>query len=105
VTVENEFFLPREIDVQRYHACVYTPEFRPAPIEFGSSPGSRLLGGRESITFDVDLPGLVFYDDDGNRLEGVRGRETIPVETDSECPERADEPKVVVVPRPGPTRR
>lgn len=102
VTVENEFFLPRRTDVQRYHACVYGPEFRPAPIEFEPRAGSTLLGGGETRRFDLRLPGQAFYDRNGTLQPGFQGRDSVPVETASECPENSQDPKVVVIPRPLP---
>ncbi|WP_254837646.1 hypothetical protein [Natronomonas marina] len=105
VTVTNGFFLPRRADIDRYHACVYGPEYRPAPLEYRPSLGSPLLGGGESRSYELALPGFVFYDDNGTRREGFQDLESIPVETAAECPERSDEPKVVVVQRPTPPRR
>lgn len=105
VTVTNGFFLPRRADVERYHACIYGLEYRPAPLEYRPSLGSPLLSGGESRSYDLALPGFVFYDDNGTRREGFRNLETVPVETAPECPERSDEPKVVVVQRPAPPRR
>lgn len=98
VTVENEFFLPREADIQRYHACVYGPDYRPAPlIRDESRPGSSLIGGGETWSYDILIPGQAFYTENGTRLEGFQGQDTVPVETTSECPETSDGSKVLVV--------
>lgn len=97
VTIENEFFLPREADIQRYHACVYGPEFRPAPVQYDSRPDSSLMAGGETWSYDIVLPGGAFYTENGTRMEGFEDRDRVPVETASECPETIDDPKVLVV--------
>lgn len=97
VTLVNPSFLPQEADVPRYRACAYLPELQPAPLVYDPSPRSPLLDGGESRRFDLELPGVVFYTENGTRREAVRDRERVPVETAETCPERADGPKVVVV--------
>ena len=97
VTLVNPSLLPQEADVPRYRACAYLPELQPAPIVYDPSPRSPLLDGGESRRFDLELPGFVFYTENGTRREAVRDRERVPVETAGTCPERADGLKVVVV--------
>lgn len=100
VTVENGFVLPREAEVERYGACLYGTEFRPVPLEYEPRAGSPLLGGGESRSYDLVVPGVLFYHDNGTRRAAFEGRETIPVETAAECPESSDETKLVVVSEP-----
>jgi hypothetical protein len=103
ITVDNEFFLPREADVPRFHACVYGPAFQPAPLEYEPRARSELLRGGETRRSEILLPSPVFYTDNSTLREGFRDRESVPVERRSDCPSSVDEPKVVVVenePRP-----
>jgi hypothetical protein len=100
VTVENEFFLPREADVQRYGACITGTEFRSAPLEYEPRAGSPLLGGGESRSYELVLRGLVFYHENGSRRAPFENRETIPVETATACPESSDEVTLVVLSEP-----
>ena len=97
VTLANPSFLPRKADVPQYHACAYLPGLQPTPLTYESPPGSPLLDGGEARRFDLELPGVVFYTENGTRRESVRDRERVPVETVETCPESAGEPKVVVV--------
>lgn len=97
VTVENEFFLPRETDLTRYYACVYTPAMEPTSLRHDPSPRDLLLSGGETREFALTLPSRPFYDADGELREGVRDHETIPVERADDCPDDVDEPRIVVV--------
>ena len=97
VTLANPSFLPRKADVPQYHACAYLPGLQPTPLTYEPPPGSPLLDGGESRRFELELPGFVFYTENGTRRESVRNRDRVPVETAETCPESAGEPKVVVV--------
>lgn len=102
LTVRNEFFLPRRVDVPTFHACIYGPSFRPAPVERHPRRSPRLLGGGQTRTYDLRLPGRAFYDRNGTLLTGFQNRTSVPVETASECPDTSDDPKIVLLPRPLP---
>lgn len=104
-TVENGFFLPRDPDIQRFRACVYGPDFRPAPLEYAPPLDSSLLGGGETRRHDLTIPGQAFYTRNGTLRDGFQGRETVPVETATGCSEGSQDPTVVIVEQPGPTRR
>lgn len=108
VTVENPFALSRTADVPRYGACLYTPERRMAEVR-DRSPHNLLLAGGESRTFELTVGAAKFYDidsetDERELYEGLRGRDTVPVEQADECPEESDEVKLVVVPGDGPAQ-
>ncbi len=100
VTVENRFVLPRETDVPQYFACVYGPEFRPAPLDFEPNRRSGLLWGGENRRYDLVLTGRPFYDANGTLREGFQGAESVTVETGTDCPETEQDPKVLVVQNP-----
>lgn len=103
-TVSNDFVLPRSTTVQRYHACVYTPDRELMTLSFAPSAGSILLGGGETRTYDVRLSGHVFYRE-GELREAVSGVDRVPVERAETCPADADAPRIVVVEdRPEPVR-
>lgn len=101
VTAENPFVLSRTADMPNYGACLYTPERRTANVRVrDGSPGDVLLGGGESRTSELTVGAVAFYDIDQETeelYEGLRGRETVPVEQANECPEGSDEVKLVVV--------
>lgn len=104
VTVENPFALSREAEVPRYDACLYTPEVRRTRLHYTDRTGETVLAGGGSRTFELAVGAQVFYDRETEGLrEGLRGRETVPVEREEECPDDSDEVKLVVVPEMGPT--
>lgn len=100
VTVENDFPLPREADVPMFFACVYGPDFRPAPLEYEPQRRSGLLQGGESRRHELVLPGRAFYTENGTRRPGFRDLESVPVERGTDCAETDQDPKVVVVTNP-----
>ncbi len=99
VTVENSFALSRTADVPNYGACLYTPEARRTNVR-DRSPRNLVLAGGESRAFELTVGAAAFYDLDQETeklYEGLRGRETVPIERAEECPEESDEVKLVVV--------
>jgi len=99
VTVENPFALSREAEPQGYGACLYTPGRRRANVR-DDSPSNLVLSGGASRTFELTVGAAAFYNLDSEPeevYEGLRGRETVPVERAEECPEESDEVKLVVV--------
>lgn len=105
LTVRNGFFLPREMDVPRFQACVYGPDFRPAPLGYDPTARSELLRGGGSRQYDLVMPGRAFYRENGTLREGFQDGGSVPVVERSECPESPEEPKVVVVENPLPPYR
>lgn len=105
VTVENEFFLPRDADIQRFEVCVYGPDVRPAMAEYDPPLEGSRIGGDRTRHHEILVPGRAFYTSNGTLREGFEGRETVPVETASRCPETTQEPKVVVAGRSQPPYR
>jgi hypothetical protein len=105
VTVENDFVLPRETDVPRFHACVYGPDFRPAPLEYEPTATSGLLWGGQSRQYDLVMPGRAFYGENGTVREGFRDVDDVPVVQREDCSRSDEEPKVVVVQTPVPPYR
>jgi hypothetical protein len=105
VTVENDFVLPRETDVPRFHACVYGPDVRPAPLEYEPTATSGLLWGGQSRQYDLVMPGRAFYGENGTVREGFRDVDDVPVVQREDCSRSDEEPKVVVVQTPVPPYR
>jgi len=101
--VRNEDVLPHETDAPRLHACVYGPEFRPAPLDYEPTARSALLWGGDARRYDVVIPGRAFYNENGTPRKGFRADDSVPVERRSDCPGSVEEPTVVVAdnePRP-----
>ncbi|PSQ32430.1 hypothetical protein BRD05_10285 [Halobacteriales archaeon QS_9_70_65] len=84
VTVENGSPLPREVDPPRYDTCLTGGE-RSIPLDHEPRPGSKLLGGGESRSYDLLVRGFVFRDD-GERREEFAGQESVAVETVADYP-------------------
>lgn len=98
VTVENDFFLSRTADPPSVYACLYTPQEEIVPITIVDWRSGMVLSGGESATFDLVIRWQAFYDlETEERHEPFQDRETIPIETASECPEHADSGTLIVV--------
>ena len=98
---ENPFVLSRTADTPNYSACLYTPERRRTEVR-DRSPRDLVLAGGESHTSELTVGAAAFYDPDSETderelYEGLRGRETVPVEQADGCPEESDDVKLVVV--------
>ncbi len=97
VTVENPFALSRVAEAPVVDGCIYTPDRETAGVRYDDRTRG-VLGGGESRVHDVIVRGEGFYDHETNELhDAFADRETVPVEVADECPEEADEPKLVVV--------
>lgn len=96
LSVRNDGVFPHETDAPRLHACVYSPAFRPAPLEYEPTARSALLWGGEARRYDVVIPGRAFYTENGTLREGFRADDSVPVERRSECPNSVEEPTVIV---------
>jgi len=98
VTISNEFVLSRMVDRPDIHACLYTPERIDAPITTEDRLGNQVLGGGESVSTGLTVRGVAFYDRGDEELRGgLEGQETVPVELRTECPDNADDVKLVLI--------
>lgn len=97
MTVENPFALSRVAEPPTVDGCLYTPERETAGMSYDESPRGIISGGG-SRSNDVVVRGHSFYDRDTEDVhEAFADRETVPVEVADDCPDEADEPKIVVV--------
>jgi len=97
VTVENPFVLSRVAEAPVMNGCLYTPERETTSVRYDETPRGVLAGG-ESRVHGIVVRGEGFYDRDTDELrDAFADRETVPVEVAEDCPEEADEPKLVVV--------
>jgi hypothetical protein len=96
-TVENPFVLSRRADLPPVNGCLYTPERRHVSVRRPEAPYDLLLGSGETRTFNVTAGGDAFFDRETEELrDAFENRETVPVEVADDCPETADEPKLVI---------
>lgn len=97
-TAHNPFVLSRKSELPNVGGCVYTPEMEFVDVRHDESPYSLILGGGERRSFRVVVSADAFYDHETGELhEAFADRDSVPVETADECPDEADEPKLVVV--------
>jgi len=108
-TARNPFVLSRRAELPSVGGCVYTPETEFTDLSYDESPYSLILAGGETRSFRVVVSASAFYDHETDELHEIfADRDSVPVETADECPDEADEPKLVVVtggngePRPMP---
>ncbi|MFP4174630.1 MAG: hypothetical protein ACLFSW_02475 [Halobacteriales archaeon] len=97
-TASNPFVLSRRAELPNVQGCVYTPEMEFANVRYEDSPYNlRLAGGGERSFGVVVSPGTFYDREDDDLHEAFADRESVPVEVADECPETADEPKLVIV--------
>lgn len=99
VTVENEFVLPRSVDVPRYYACTPVTTTRPLPVQYEDRLSGTLLGGGETVSSTLLLDSRAFYEEE-ELHEAFRDVDAVPVETADRCPEDFDDGRVLVVTSP-----
>ena len=107
-TVENPFILSRHADPAPLNGCLYTPERRGVSVRRPGVPYDLLLAGGERRSYNVTVGGDGFFDRETEEIrDAFADRETVPVDVADDCPDTADEPKLVIVtdgtsPRPIP---
>lgn len=91
VVVQNNFILPQNVDLPRYRGCVYTPERREAMINVENEYSLDLISGGDVEELDLTLRTPNRHDEEPEELG------TLPVERANECPNTAEQNKIIVV--------
>lgn len=90
---QNDFVLPRNIEVPRYEACVYAPEkIETTGINIDKPYDYNVIGGNTVENFDMNIRVYNRSPDEESQDLG-----TFTVEKADECPQSADQKKVVIV--------
>lgn len=94
VIVKNDFVFSRFADPPKCQACLYTPEKHEVYLSY-SEWGSFLVGGGETREVDISVRIAVELGQQGppEYLEDIG---SVPIEVAENCPESAEEPKLVV---------
>lgn len=93
LTVQNDFLLPRSVDMPTYEACVYKPEKTDGRISIEDEYGFDTIGGHSSEERDMTLRAPFRHDAEGDEPEEL-GNFTL--EKADECPDSSDSQKVIV---------
>lgn len=90
ILVQNSFILPRNVEIPRYEACVYTPEKQRADVSIPGRYDLDIVGGGQVEKLDMDV--RLYYRSD----QEPENLGTFSVEKAEECPNNSSQKKIVI---------
>lgn len=90
LAVQNNFIMPRTVDIPRYEACVYTPERRDAMVNMEDSYSLDMIDGGEVKELELTVRTRTRHDEEPEELGNFT------VERAENCPDSSEENRIVV---------